>query len=163
VQTYYFQLGEDIVSDSDLLSNAIKFSEEAVYLNPKLSQGFYHLAKYYSLKNDTGRLLQNLEVAIELDRDYSWKYEQDGVFKKNQRQILEFLAQLKVSKKIVVLPKLQKAKSIINNLEQKNISQSKALFEEFKCLKEMVQLAEKDFQTNTFFGYDDCERKLNII
>lgn len=160
-QSYYFQLGEK--NDSDILSNAIKFCKEAVSLNPKLSQGYYHLAKYYSYKNDVEKLLQNLEIAIEIDRDYSWKYEEDGVFEKNKRHIMDFLAQLRVSKKMEVLPKLQKAKNYITQLENNNISHSTALFAEFNSLKEFVQLAEKDYQTKTYFGFDDCENKLNML
>jgi hypothetical protein len=54
-----------------------------------------------------------------------------------------------------------KAKSYIEQLEHKNINQSSSLYEQFKTLKSRVQLAEKDFKTQTYFGFDDSEIKLN--
>jgi tetratricopeptide (TPR) repeat protein len=163
-QSYYFQMTrKDDPSEIDLLNNAIKYCKEAVSINPHLSQAYYHLAKYYSCKSDVENLLHNLEIAIKIDRDYSWKYEEDGVFNKYKTHILELLAQLKVAKKIMVLPSLQKARNYITQLEQKNISRSTALFSEFKNLKEIAQRAEEDFQTQTYFGFCDCESKLNNL
>jgi tetratricopeptide (TPR) repeat protein len=161
-QSYYFQMtGSNNASDNELLNNAIKYAEEAVLLNPNLSQGFYHLAKYYSYKNEIDEMLSNLQKAIEIKRDYTFKYDLDKVFDKNKNYILPFLELLKERKRKVVEPKLLKAKSYIEQLEHKNINQSSSLYEQFKTLKSRVQLAEKDFKTQTYFGFDDSEIKLN--
>lgn len=163
--SYYFQMsGKDDTSEKDLLCNAIKYCEEAVSLNPNLSQAFYHLAKYYSYKNDIENLIFYLGKAIEIDRDYTfkWEKEEDKVLEKNRIPILNFLLKLKELKRKSAEPKLLKAKNYIAQLEQKNISQSK-FYEEFLDLKRIVQSAENDFKTQTYFGFDDCESKLNSV
>jgi tetratricopeptide (TPR) repeat protein len=163
-QSYYFQLsGKDNMYETELLNNAIKYSEEAVSINPNLSQAYYHLAKYYSYLNDIDRFLFYFKKSIDIDRDYSFKYEEDKVFEKNIKHIIIFLTRLRELKKKTVEPKLLKAKNYIAQLEQKNISKSSALIGEFQNLKSQVLLAEKDFQTQTYFGFDDCETKLNKL
>lgn len=163
-QSFYFQLtGINNAFEIETLNNAIKYCEEAVMLNPNLSQGFYHLAKYFSYKGEVDKMLLNIAKAIEIDRDYSFKYEFEGVFEKNRGDILTLLGQLKDAKRKSTEPKLIKAKSYIAQLEQKNISQSSNLYSEFKSLKKVVQLAESDFQTQTYFGFDDCLIKLNTL
>ncbi len=163
-QSYYFQLsGIRSAYETETLNNAINYCEEAVLLNPRLSQGFYHLAKYYSYNNNIDKLLLNLEKAISIDRDYSFKYELDKVFEKNKSDIVNFLGRLKDSKQKSVEPKLIKAKGYIAQLEQKNISQSSSLYGEFQKLKNIVQLAENDFKTQTYFGFDDCQTKLDSL
>ncbi len=163
--SYYFQMtGRNDTLENELLSNAIKYCEEAISLNANLSQAFYHLAKYYSYKNDIENMIFNLEKAIEIDRDYTfkWEKEQDKVLEKNRTPILNFLSKLKELKRKSVEPKLLQAKNYIAQLEQKNISQS-ILYREFEDLKRIVQSAENDFKTQTYFGFDDCESKLNSV
>lgn len=162
--SYYFQLGEKSDSSNNhLIENAIKYGQEAVLLNPNLSQGFYHLAKYFSYKNDVDMLLLNLKKAIEIDRDYAFKYEQDRVFENHKTEITSLLTTLKDLKRTSTEPKLIQAKRYITQLEQKNISKSTNLYGEFQNLKKLVQLAEIDFQTHTYFGFDDCQSKLDTL
>lgn len=163
-QSYYFQLrGKNDSFENDLIENAIKYSQEAVSLNPNLSQGFYHLAKYFSYKNDVDNLLVNLRKAIEIDRNYAFKYEQDRVFENHKKPIINLLSNLKELKRRNTEPKLIKAKNYITQLEQKNILNSPILKGEFLNLKKIVQLAENDFQTYTYFGFYDCELKLDTL
>jgi tetratricopeptide (TPR) repeat protein len=163
-QSFYFQLtGKNDPNEIELLNNAIKYSEEAVSINPNLSQAYYHLAKYYSYKNNVEKLLLNLGKAIAIYRDYSFKYEEDKVFEKCKVHIIAFLAKLKELKRKSVEPELQKAKSYISSLESKGISQFQTLNSEFKLIKENVRLADLDFQTETYFGFDDCQIKLDRI
>lgn len=163
-QSYYFQLtGKNNAAENELLNNAIKYSEEAVMLNPNLSQGYYHLAKYFSYKNDVDKSMSYLQKAIEIDRNYSIWIWDDKVFQKIKDQIRELLSQLTEIKRKTIEPKLVKAKGFISQLEQKSISQSKELYGEFKKLEMVVHLADKDFQTQTYFGFDDCEKKLNSL
>lgn len=163
-QSYYFQLsGTRSAYENETLNNAIKYCDEAVLLNPRLSQGFYHLAKYYSYNNNVDKLLLNLEKAIAIDRDYSFKFELDKVFEKNKSHIVNLLERLKDSKRKSVEPKLSQAKNYIAQLEQKNISQSSSLHGEFQKLKSIVQFAENDFRTQTYFGFIDCQTKLDSV
>lgn len=163
-QSYYFQLtGKNDAFENETLNNAIKYCDEAVILNPNLSQGFYHLAKYFSYKGDVDKMLLNLAKAIGIDRDYSFKYELEKVFERNKSHIIILLGRLKDAKRKSAEPKLIKAKSYITQLEQRNISQSSNLYGEFQKLRKYVQLAESDFQTQTYFGFDDCQIKLDTL
>lgn len=163
-QSYYFQLtGRNDPSDIELLDNAIRYCEEAVSLNKNLSQGFYHLAKYYSFKNDDEKLVHNLNKAIMIHRDYSFKYEEDKAFEKSKPIIIDFLRRLKEKKRKSVGAELQKAKNYIDTFESKGITQFQNLNAEFNIIKEKVRLADLDFQTETYFGYDDCQINLDRI
>ena len=163
-QSYYFQLsGKKNTTEVKLLNNAIKYAEESIELNPNLSQGYYHLAKYYSKKVEVEELLSNLEKAIEIDRKYAIQVFNDGIFEPNINHITELIDQLRVAKEKMVQPKLNKEKSLLAKLEQKNISQYPQLYDEFKKLKAAVLSAEKDFQTKTYFGIDDCQIKLGAL
>lgn len=163
-QSYYFQMtGQSNEIEKELLINAIKFAEEAVILNPNLSQGYYHLAKYYSFDCQIDKMLFNLNKAIEIDRDYSYRYEEDMVFDKNKKYILPFLEYLTELKKKIATQNLLKAKNYIQQLELKNISESSSLFDQFQKLRTIVFKADCDFKTKTYFGYDDCQIKLNEL
>lgn len=162
--SYYFQLtGKSDFVENEYLSNAIAYCEVSVILNENLSQGYYHLAKYYAYANDCKKLLQNLKKAIEIDRDYSWKWENDKVFEDHKPLIFEFLSNLKEQKRIKAVPLLDKAKHYISKFESKNISQFPNLKAEFNELKQLITTAEKDFKTGTYFGFDDCNIKLENL
>ena len=143
--SYYFQLtGKNDFVENEYLSNAIAYCEVSVILNENLSQGYYHLAKYYAYANDCKKLLQNLKKAIEIDRDYSWKWENDKVFEDHKPLIFEFLSNLKEQKRIKAVPLLDKAKHYISKFESKNISQFpnlKAEFNELQHIKGTIALA----------------------
>jgi tetratricopeptide (TPR) repeat protein len=163
-QSYYFQLtGVNDSNENDLLSNAIKYCEEAVSLNSNLSQGFYHLAKYYSYQNNVESLLNNLSKAINIYRDYSFKYEEDEVFNKNKKHIEALLIRIRDGKKKSVEKELQQAKISIDNLVSRGIENFPNLKSEYIQIKEKFRLAEEDFQTGTYFGFDDCGLKLNEL
>lgn len=163
-QSFYFQLsGKNDNKDLDLLKNAIRYCEEAISINPNLSQAYYHLSQYYAYVNIVDKLLENLGKAIEIHRDYMLKYEEVKVFGKSKPQILAFLTQLKEQKRESATQKLKKAKSYINTLESKGISRFQNLNAEFQPIKKKVHLAEMDFQTETYFGFDDCLIKLGSI
>ena len=162
--SYYFQLtGKNDINEKELLDNAIKYCEEAVSLNPNLSQGFYHLAKYFSYKNESEKMLLNFGKAVEIYRDYSFKFEEENVFEKNKTQIIDFLVKLKEVKLKSVERELQKAKDYINILESKGIADFQNLESEYKQIKNQLKTAEKDFQTGTYFGIDDCRIKLEEL
>ncbi len=162
-QSYYYQLtGNYAEFEDELLNNAIKYCKEAVMLNPNLSQGFYHLSKYYAYKNEVDSLLSNLQKAIEIDSSYSWKFEEEEVFKRHKDQIIKLLEELKDLKFRVVEPKLQRAKKCITHIEQTNISES-VFYQEFQDLQKIVKLAIKDFNTKTYLGFIDCDIKLNSL
>ena len=163
-QSYYFQVtGKNDSADIELLNNAIKYGKEAIMLNPSLSQGFYHLAKYYSCLSNIENLLLYLTKAIEIDKKYSIEVLRDLVFKKNETHILSFLSRLKESKRDAVEANLNTAKGYLTQLEQINISKSPSLYSEFQNLSKLFLLAERDFKTQTYFGFVSCQQKLDSL
>lgn len=180
-QSYYSQLtGEHNADEIELLNNAIKYAEESVELNSNLSQGFYHLAKYssyamYKFELDQGdwgnysrSLLKYFEMAVSIDREYLRSRIKDdpfydGVFEPNKEIISELIAEMTKTKGDWARYKLTKAQNKIARLERKNISKYFDLRAQFNEVCRQVKLAEKDFQTETYFGFDDCQLKLDSL
>jgi predicted RNA-binding protein with RPS1 domain len=164
-QSFYYQLtgNKNSVSEEELLNNAIKYCKEAIALNPNLSQAYYHLAKYYSYKNDIEISLSFLKKAIEIDRVYSIHVFKDKVFEQNKEHVIQLLSTLKNNLRQSVEPHLRKAKLYITEFQSKGISQFQNLDSEFKQVIEEVRLAEMDFNTGTYFGFDDCRKKLEKL
>jgi tetratricopeptide (TPR) repeat protein len=169
-QSYYYQLtGSDSSEELELIKNAIKYCEEAVALNPNLSQGFYHLAKYYSYAHNINALRVNFQKAIELDRNYLFALDPannffyDAVFEPHREMLLELVTHLSNEKRAEAKAKLNNAMNDIKELDAMNTTESKKYANEFIETKRFVILAEKDFNTGTYFGYDDCKIKLQTV
>lgn len=161
-------------NDLALINNAIKYCQEAVDLNPTLSNGWYHLAKYrsyrlgqfnqYSNNSEIDEALVCFLKAVEIDRNYLRAvishdpfYDKALIFIKEP--ILNLIVQLIELKKNEALVELSRVKNDIKLLEKKDISSSQYK-NEFRKLKEIVISSENDFNSNTYFGFDDCISKL---
>lgn len=178
-QSYYFQLtGKRNENERKLLSNAIKSCSDALLLNPNLSQGFYHFAKYISYdinvfedspnEGSYKLLWDSFSSAVRLDRNYLRSIIKndpfyDGVFEPNMECLKELIQHLTKEKKMIAQSKLNENLNKVAKLNELNISQSKAFQHEFNKLKHIVDLASTNFNTGTYFGFDDCIIKLNSI
>ncbi|MFN8301483.1 MAG: hypothetical protein U0U46_03255 [Saprospiraceae bacterium] len=171
-QSYYYQLkGTNSSHDSDLLKNAIQYCEESISLNPNLSQGFYHLAKYYAYgiskfnnfqdKKTEEKIVLNFRRAVEQDRNYLFSVDSrnliyyDKAFENKKKILQNLIVRLTNEKRDSAKYKLDKVKNIIERLKIKNISQYEEFLIEFNKLFKLFQKAEEDFRTETYFGFDD--------
>lgn len=178
-QSYWFQLtGQTNEDDLDLLDNAIKYCKEAISLNFNLSQGYYHLAKYYAYRmckfkdyqnnQEVEQLIVSFNRAVMIDRNYLRTVVPDDllfdpVFIPTKKYLIENIANLTNSLKNQTKEILDTKGRLITKLEDMNISRSSNLSTEFSEAKQIFELAWKDFQTGTYFGYDDCQIKLENI
>lgn len=166
-------------NDNELvfINNAIKYCQEAIDLNPNLSYCWYHLAKYksyrlglfnqYSNDKEIDDALVCFLKAVEIDRNYLRAViSQDPFYDKAlmfiKEPIYNLIVQLSELKKNEALTELSRAKNNIRVLEEKNIDASKYQ-NEFNNLKEIVISSENDFESNTYFGFDDCISKLRAL
>lgn len=178
-QSYYSQLlGNKNPNEFNLLENALKYCKEATEINPKLSQGWYYLAKYasyriglsekYRTENEIENLLIWFLNAVEIDRNYLFSVEPkneiffDKALKPVSEDIFKLIQRLIEIKRKDATILLNKAHNYIKLLDEKNISNSK-YFDDFKQLKDIVNAAQTDFQTNTYIGFDDCIIKLKEL
>jgi len=177
-QSYWFQLsGQNNSHELNLLNNAIKYCEEAVSLNSNLSQGYYHLAKYYSFRfgkytdyqndKEKNKVIEYLLMAVQIDRNYLRTIIlsdplYDSAFTSTMKFIVEAVSSFTNDRRKIVKIKLDKAKGYLNQLESTNIGLSRH-YSEFREEQEKYALAERDFQTGTYFGIDDCELKLESL
>ena len=178
-QSYYFQLkGLNNDTEKELINNAIRYCEESVSLNDNLSQGYYHLAKYYSYRlnnfneykknEEIERLKSNFRNAVTIDRNYlraliSNDPFYDKVFEPNKEHLLALINQMISEKRLNAKNKLDKVKNLISQMENKNVSRHENIYNDFLKSKKQLLLADKDFQTDTYYGFDDCLIKLDVI
>ena len=174
-QSFYSKLTrQNSANELELINNAIRFCQEATDLNPNLSHGWYHLAKYKSYRLGQFKQYSNdMEIdeslvcflkAVEIDRNYlRTVISQDPFYDKAllflKEPILNLIVRLTELKKNGASIELSKAQKNINLLEEKNIGNSKYNYE-FNQLKDIVISSEKDYKSNTYFGFDDCLTKL---
>ena len=150
--SYYLQ----IESESDtLLDRAIAYAEESIIYNPKLSQSCYHLAKYYSIKDDVEKMKLRLREAIELDRNYALDVNEDKAFDKNRIQVDELLKYLRDKKRIISEGCLKNVKSISASLQAYNLTETVYEYE-VKNWVRRLDLATMNHNYNTYFGYLDA-------
>jgi len=177
-QSYYSKLSRNKNSNElDLLNNAIRYCKEATDLNPNLTHGWYHLAKYKSFRIGQFEQYSNNEEkeeslicflkAVEMDRNYLRAIMPNDVFYDNalkplKEEILNLIVRLTEIKRKEASFELTKAQNSIKLLEEKNINNSKYL-NEFNQLKKNVISSGKDFETNTYFGFDDCLIKIHSL
>ncbi len=178
-QSYYFQLtGRSPQYELELLNNAIKYCEEAVALNDNLSQGYYHLAKYYSYRlgkysqynneNERNNIRVNFILAVNRDRNYlrSVRIDDplyDRAFEPHKDLMDNLIIHITNTKKEEAKNKIVEAKNYFKKLESKNINQFQNVQKEFQELKNHVLLAENDFNIGTYYGFDDCVIKIDQL
>jgi tetratricopeptide (TPR) repeat protein len=174
-QSFYSKLTkQNTANELELINNAIRYCQEATDLNPNLSHGWYHLAKYksyrlgqfkqYSNDAEIDESLVCFLKAVEIDRNYlRTVLSQDPFYDKAllflKEPILNLIVRLTELKKNEASIELSKAINNIKLLEGKNIGNSTYKYE-FNQLKDTVISSEKDFNSNTYFGFDDCLTKL---
>lgn len=177
-QSFYSKLSnQNNANELELINNAIRYCKEATDLNPNLSHGWYHLAKYKSYRLGQYKQYSNdVEIdeslvcflkAVEIDRNYLRAViSQDPFYDKAlmflKEPLLNLIVRLTELKKNEASIELLKAINNIKLLEKKDISNSKYKYE-FSQLKDVVNSSEKDFNSNTYFGFDDCLIKLNTL
>ncbi len=149
--TFYRQLTSETGINLD---NAIKYAEEAISYNSKLSQSHYHLAMYYSLNGQIEKMKLRLESAIELDRMYANDLDDNKVFDKNRKHVNYVLNNLTNQKAAISNSKLETVKNILTPLLQFNIDNT--IYED-SLQKFKADLKEATIFHNykTYFGYLD--------
>lgn len=178
-QCFYYQLsGKQTDNEEELLQKAILNCSKALDINPNISQAHYHYAKYlsygiskfnnYKKEGIIKLLLEHFRRAVEIDRNYlrcviKDDLFYDGVFEPNIDYIKELIKNMTSDKMKLAENKLNNAISNIEKLESMNIKDSKLYSNEYKEADAQLALAEKDFWTDTYFGYDDCFIKLQNL
>ena len=179
-QSYYYQLsGLSNTSELEFVNNAIKFCEEAVVLNPNLSQGYYHLTKYYAYRigkepshrtdDEIEKMLIYFFKAVEIDRNYLRTIIPDDiifydrVLEPVKEDILKLIIRLTDIKKKNAESQLKIAHNYIQLLDKKNTSHLSKYASEYNQLKDIVLSSENNFNTRTYFGYDDCIKILGEL
>ena len=179
-QSYWFQLkGDNNPEEFELLNNAINYCQNSTEVNPRLSIGYYYLAKYYSYgigkfrkfqrtEHVHDELLRNYKLAINSDRNFLRALIPgdplyDPSFDENSNFILDFIKEITNQLRLQAKKILDDKREIIFQIEDLNISESKKLASEYNNAKMILQDANNDYLTGTFFGYTDCIQKLNKI
>lgn len=176
-QSFYYQLkGNNNNFELELIKKAIKYCEESVNLNPNLSQAFYHCAKYisYAITNFTEfqnsksyqNLLNYFEKSVLLDRNYlrsliPFDVFYDKVFIANKSILLKSVISLTERKKNEAQEILTTKLREITLLENFGVTESDA--KDFVHAKQIAIDAQKDFNTETYFGFYDCIIRLEKL
>lgn len=179
-QSMFYQLnGKTNSAELSLINSAIRYCEESVQLNPKLSQGYYHLAKYHAFRmkvdpsflNDTE--IENVLIAflkaVEIDRNYlravierdTTMY--DPALEHIREHVTRLITRLTDIKRKEATILLQRAQGYIAQLDHLNTLESSKYSAEFRQLKAVVQSSQTDFRSDTYFGFDDCLAKLETL
>ena len=157
-QSFYFQLcgNRNSQMEKELVNRAISYGEEAVTLNPLLSQGYYFLAKYNAYINNIEEMKGCLSKAISLDRDYSIHIFNDAIFDPHKNEIRGLLSTIRENLDSKIKPELVKVKKYFETFQSKGITDFPGLYNEYVELEALYRIAEIEYNTGTFFGIDNC-------
>lgn len=164
-QSFYFQLrgNRNSQMEKELINKALTYGDEAVTLNPQLSQGYYFLAKYNAYVNNIEEMKLCLSKAIRLDRNYSIHIFNDAIFEPHTNEIRGLLSFIRKNLDNNINPELLKAKKYLETFQSKGISRFPDLHNEYIKLEALYRMAETDYNTGTYFGIDDCRLKLEEL
>ena len=122
-QSYYRQCSnKNNAIHQELACNAIKYAEEAVQMNPNLSNGYYHLAMYYGFIGEVDKLLSYLQKAIEMDRKYALDIYLEEVSNQYKNEIDNCINKMRLEKFEIVGSLLLDAQIFINKIQTNYIS-----------------------------------------
>jgi tetratricopeptide (TPR) repeat protein len=97
--------------DRAVAGRARQMAADAVEVNPKLAQGFYHLAKYAAALGDGAGAVAVLEHAFTLDRGFALLVDADGDLAPVRSQVAELIGRMSARSR-------EGAASALSHLEQ---------------------------------------------
>ena len=135
------------------IEEAFQLAAKATALNPKLSEGFYHLSKYLALLGNSEESIKFLQLAIDEDAQYSRKVEFDHSFDLIKENIFHFIDQLKEKEKSTYTYLCSKISSLWDEVKKWSINQTPFENEYLKF--------SKDFQSALL--YKDMDKHIGYI
>jgi hypothetical protein len=156
----YAQLGgisyiENPDKFNEFLLEALQLVKKAILLNPKLSEAYYHSAKYYALLNDSSSAIEYLDKAIFIDRNYAIKVDGDLAFDNIRSEILIFLNDYKGKRKVECISLSQSAETLFSEAILWNFKDSSFYIDFSECREDIIK-ARKSLKFDTIFGYLDA-------
>ncbi|TAK63492.1 MAG: hypothetical protein EPO24_04190 [Bacteroidetes bacterium] len=164
----YFQLGEFDYSKEKkkanlLLEESKGLAEQAIAYNPKFSEGFYHIATYSALLGDRHNAMRNLELAINLDRNYAIKIDTDHAFNEIRDDVYACLTDIAERKKQACQNKLSQATTLLEELSKYLPEQSFSIRTSFQSIKNTYSQAVAYYESGTYFDFLDSLQLLEKI
>ncbi|MDI6779774.1 MAG: hypothetical protein QME25_06225 [Bacteroidota bacterium] len=156
----YAQLGEehviaDHIKSKVLLDEAKQLVLDAIKIYPKLTECYYHLAKYAALIGESVLAIQNLEKAIIADRNYAVKVDIDHAFEPVRPHVHALQSKLRDLKKVESQEKIIQADKLIQETSLWNPEESSLKVTFQKCQNDFLN-AQNAHKSNTFFGFLDA-------
>jgi hypothetical protein len=157
----YFQLGDEQNINNhektvQQLNYCLQLAEEAVKLNPGLSEGYYHIAIYSALLNEPAKMNVNLNNAIAIDRNYAIKAGQNKAFDGVRIYISDLLSNIKTKAEETVNNDLNKVNELYQNLTTWQPEKSSKLLSAYKKCKDGISKAKHHCNYKTYFGFLDA-------
>lgn len=136
------------------IEEAINLTKMSTELDPKLSESYYHLAKFYILNKNKSMPLNYLEkVIVEHDRNYCVKVSKDPDFDPIRQDVNHLIIRLKER----ALKKIESELSTLNiNFDPKDISVQKKINDLYK---KIINLIKED----KYFSILDAKKYLETL
>ena len=150
---YYVSAGEPEVANKpeqvkEFLSQALDFVHEAIEVYPKVSEFYYHCAKYSVLLGEGESALKNLETAIKIDKRYTIKAEIDKDFDSVREGIIKLYEKLQDESETEAREKLSQAKGALSRI----CVYSKEGSDKKREAGQLIQNAEDLISAHTYFS-----------
>lgn len=157
----YGQLGELIENDTSkektsLLSEAKEHAIASTSLYPKLSEAWFHIAKYSALLYKPEDCIRNLGKAVNLDRKYAVKVEVDKSFEAFRPSIVNFLESIRDEKERKAQTAIDHASRSLKDLLEWMMGPDSEHISSYEQCQETLGKAKHHYQKCTYFGYLDA-------
>jgi hypothetical protein len=105
-------------------------------------------------------MLQYLKAAFSIDRNFQIHVFADRIFERYFSEISALVSVMAIELRHQLEPKLLDAKNKLLTLKKRGIEKYSFLINEFNEIDIMLKSAQVDFDTNTYFGLDNCRMKI---
>lgn len=157
----YVQASNQLVSGNDenshlLLQSAYTLAQEANEIDPELSEGHYHQAKFAALIGEREVAVRSLETAIEQNDEYCLKVDGDADFGEMRPEVENLFIKLRGRSEFKLQQKLAKCEAFLTDWRYPTLEAQNAK----KDIQMIIDEARNCFKRNTYFDNRDA---LNLL
>jgi hypothetical protein len=139
--------------------DAGKYNREALALHPQLPEGYFQAAKYAFHQQQANEGLALLKKAMQLDKLYAVKFDNDADFRPYRQQILGMIASVRDANASRCRAALKQLRSDVADFAQVACGSRESLGR-IEAIQQVLSQAEDELRTNTYFSVLDAAAHL---
>lgn len=159
-----------IKKDLEQIEEAEKLTAEATELTPDLAEAWYQNSQYNGRLKNIQKCIQNLEIAVKLDRRYCLKANQDGMFDGVRSHVNVMFVRLRSEEAVKAAPLFDAIKqkhdrllSVLRDISRDNIIDLSSIIGTANAIDQNYGKLNAKKARNSFFDFLDLNQALPLL